>query len=79
MLNYREYTQLSLLFLDLCLKYDLVKVKEDDSPNSTSISRDLCNQIYAKNAKLVYKLDNMAMFKNLCSKAGALGDELLSN
>jgi hypothetical protein len=30
-------------------------------------------------AKLVYKLDNMAMFKDLCSKAGALGDELLSN
>jgi hypothetical protein len=30
-------------------------------------------------AKLVYKLDNMAMFKDLYAKAGALGDELLSN
>lgn len=86
MFNHKEYTHISLLFLDLCLKYELLKVREDNSAteatkilSSGTISRELCNQIYAKNAKLVYKLDNMNMFKDLCAKAGPLGDELLSN
>ena len=85
MLNHKEYTHISLLFLDICLKYDLIKVIENETSinhgggNMAAISRAMCDEVYAKNAKLVYKLDNMNMFKDLCSKAGSLGDELLSN
>ncbi len=82
MLNYKEYTHLTLLFLDLCLTYDLLKVKENDDGKklcNNFISRDLCNEVYARNAKIIYKLDNMTMFKDLCAKAGAIGEELLSN
>ena len=89
MSNIKEYVHLAYLFMELCLEHDLLFVSNNDEINSASegnskintniIAKDLCEKVYAENAKLFYKLDNMSMFKSLCSKAGSLGEELLSN
>lgn len=47
--------------------------------SQNSILKSKCDKVFANNAKLIYKLDNMSMFKELCSRAGTLGEELLSN
>ncbi len=47
------------------------------SPNC--IHKRLHDKVYADNAKVFYKLDNMEVFKQLCSQAGQMGEILLSN
>jgi hypothetical protein len=78
-----EHRYLSLLFLQYCRDNSLVKIKENQEaiPKHVSnvISRSLCEKIYADNAKVFYKLDNMEVFKDLCGQAGEMGETLLSN
>jgi hypothetical protein len=79
----KEHGYLNLLFLQYCCDNNLITVDESDdatvklSPNC--IHKRLHDKVYADNAKVFYKLDNMEVFKQLCSQAGQMGEILLSN
>ncbi len=83
MSNLREHRYLNFLFLQYCCDNNLIQVKNNDeviSKNTTNcVHKSLCDKIYADNAKVFYKLDNMDVFKSLCEQAGELGEKLLSN
>lgn len=72
-----DFSLLSYQFLEYCLEFKLIKI-DDESNAKNTISRLISEKIYAKNAENVYLFDNMSSFKQLCSKAGQLGEELLS-